>query len=366
MNFLKSSVNGKIWLAALGAAVAGPLLLTIADSTAMLAGGLFLYVFFLQYQAFQKQEMQKKQIAQEKMLREISFGLFNNVLEADISENRVLGENALKLSDLLGLNKSDDYEEIIEAVVAKLVKEDFREEYKKRFSREAILALYQAGQSSFEYEFIERSDGVSYAWVQTSVCIYRSFDTGTIRIISHVKNIQQKKEKEFAILQKAQRDPLTNLYNKVVTKELIDEFLLSMEGRGMHAVYLIDIDNFKFINDHFGHAFGDAVLSRVAEKLNRSFRASDIVGRIGGDEFLVLAKNVEDRAIVLRKAEETCKSMHNLLKGISGSASVAISIGICIVPDDGTVFDEVYVKADAALYAAKKKGKNTFVLYENL
>ena len=114
MNFLKSSVNGKIWLAALGAAVAGPLLLTIADSTVMLAGGLFLYVFFLQYQAFQKQEMQKKQIAQEKMLREISFGLFNNVLEADISENRVLGENALKLSDLLGLNKSDDYEEIID------------------------------------------------------------------------------------------------------------------------------------------------------------------------------------------------------------------------------------------------------------
>ena len=65
MNFLKSSVSGKIWLAALGAAVAGPLLLTIADSTAILAGGLFGYVFLLQYQSFQKQEMQKKQIAQE-------------------------------------------------------------------------------------------------------------------------------------------------------------------------------------------------------------------------------------------------------------------------------------------------------------
>nr|WP_320146175.1 GGDEF domain-containing protein [uncultured Anaeromusa sp.] len=366
MDFLKSSVSGKMLLAALGAAVGGPLLLALTDSTAILAGGLFGYVFFLQYQAFRKQEVQKKQIAQEKMLREISFGLFNNVLEADISENRVLGENARKLSGLLGLNNSDNYEEIIEAVVSRLVREEFREEYKKIFSREAILKLYQEGQRSFEYEFIERSDGVSYAWVQTSVCIYRSFDTGTIRIISHVKNIQQKKEKELAILQKAQRDSLTNLYNKIVTKELIDEFLLSMEGQGMHAVYLIDIDNFKFINDHFGHAFGDAVLSRVAEKLNRSFRASDIVGRIGGDEFLVLAKNVEDRAIVLRKAEETCQSMHNLLKGISGSASVAISIGICIVPDDGTVFDEVYVKADAALYAAKKKGKNTFVFYNML
>ncbi|HWR39894.1 MAG TPA: GGDEF domain-containing protein, partial [Patescibacteria group bacterium] len=216
----------------------------------------------------------------------------------------------------------------------------------------------------FEYEFIERSDGIHYHWVKTSVRIYRAFDTGTIRIISHVKNIQQEKEREFAILSQAQRDPLTNLYNKTVTKELIEKFLAAEDSRGMHAAYLIDIDNFKAINDKFGHAFGDILISTLADKLSQLFRTSDIVGRIGGDEFLILMKNVGDRSVVAQKAEEICANFHDWFKSMSGREEMSLSVGICIVPEDGTSFDEIYKKSDVALYVSKNRGKNTFSFYD--
>lgn len=325
--------------------------------------GVFGYVFFIQYKAFQKHRLQEKKIEQERMLREVSCGLFDNVLEADITENKIMGKNAQKLATLLGIEGNENYDEIICAIVAQLVREEFRDEYKKMFSRETIINLCNDNKPGFEYEFIERSDGINYAWVKVSVCIYRAFDTGTVKIISHVKNIQQEKERELAIISKAQRDPLTNLYNKAVTKELIDELLISEDGKGIHAVYLIDIDNFKAINDEFGHAFGDIVISTMADKLSQSFRTSDIVGRIGGDEFLIFMKNVADRIVVSQKAEEICKSFHDWLKSISGRVETSLSIGICILPEDGTTFDEIYEKSDVALYVSKNKGKNTFAFY---
>lgn len=354
------------------AVVTGLLFLLFADSLdilrsgriAVILSGVFGYVFFIQYKAFREHGRQEKMIEQERMLREISCGLFNNVLEADITENKTMGENARKLASLLGIEGNENYDEIIDAIAAQLVREEFRDEYKKMFSRKTIINLCNDNQPGFEYEFVERSDGVNYAWVRTSVRIYRSFATGTVRIISHVKNIQKEKERELTIISKAQRDPLTNLYNKAVTKELVDEFLISEDGQGMHAFYLFDIDNFKVVNDNFGHAVGDAVISEVADKLGQFFRTSDIVGRIGGDEFLVFVKNIADRSVVSHKAEEICKSFHDLFKSNIGRVDTSLSIGICVLPEDGSSFDELYEKADVALYVSKNKGKNTFAFYD--
>lgn len=343
---------------------AGSLDILGSGRIAVVLSGVFGYIFFIQYKAFRKHGLQEKRIKHERMLREISCGLFDNVLEADITENRIIGENARKLAALLGMEGNENYEEIIAAIAAQLVSEDFRDKYIKLFSRESIISLCNDDKPGFEYEFIERSDGVNYAWVKVSVRIYRSFDTGTVRIVSHVKNIQQEKEKELAIISKAQRDPLTNLYNKAVMKELIDNLLISEGGKGMHAFYLIDIDNFKLINDQFGHSFGDTVISKVADKLGQFFRTSDIIGRVGGDEFLVFVKNVVDTTVVSQKAEEICKSFHDLLRNITGKDETSLSIGICVLPEDGSSFDEIFEKADAALYLSKNRGKNTFAFYD--
>ena len=118
-----------------------------------------------------------------------------------------------------------------------------------------------------------------------------------------MKNIQKEKERELAFINQAQRDSLTNLYNKMVTQDLIINTLENIKPNSKHALYLIDLDNFKNVNDSFGHAAGDIVLTQIADKLRQSFRETDIVGRIGGDEFLVMLKNIHDLDVVAKKAE---------------------------------------------------------------
>ena len=339
-------------------------ILGVNCSTGLLLS-VFCYIFFFQYKAFQKHRLQEKKLVQEKIVLEVSRGLFDNVLEADITGNKVMGGNAAKLTSLLGIPGNKNYDEIICAIASQLVRADFQDVYNKVFSRENIINLCDENKSCFEYEFIERSDGIHYNWVRVYVRIYRAFDTGAVKIISHVKNIQQEKEWELAILTKAQRDPLTQLYNKAVTRELIEEFLVSEAGKGMHALCIIDIDNFKSINDNLGHAFGDRVLSAMAEKLSESVKASDIVGRIGGDEFLIFMKNIAGKPAVGQKAAELCQIFHDWLKSVGGNVETSLSIGICILPEDGCSFAEVYEKADRALYASKNKGKNTFTFFDS-
>lgn len=338
--------------------------ITLPQAVAVAAG--VLYVFFLQYKAGIKQQQLQRCLKQQKMLRDISCGLFDNVLEADITANRLIGDNAPHLARLLGIGSSDNYEQLIIAIIERLVKEDFREEYRDKFSRQSIMQLYALGIDRFEYELVEKSDGINFRWVKVFVRIYRDEDSNTIRIISHVKNIQREKERELAILHQAQRDSLTSLYNRAVTKELIEMALSAgPEGQG-YALFIIDIDNFKAVNDTFGHAFGDLVISTMANELRNHFGPKDVVGRIGGDEFLIFMQNSSGREAAAQKADALCRSVPGWIERLGPRPDTSLSIGICSLPEDGWSFAEIYEKADQALYRAKKRGKNTFSFYDEL
>ncbi|MEG2833326.1 MAG: diguanylate cyclase, partial [Ruthenibacterium sp.] len=134
---------------------------------------------------------------------------------------------------------------------------------------------------------------------------------------------------------------------------------------GRHALMVLDIDDFKGINDTLGHAFGDLVLIDVSAKLKTAFRSNDIVGRIGGDEFSVLMKNIPDTGSVLKKGAELSKLFHQTYVGEKQQCKISCSIGMIITEADADEsFETLYRKADAALYQAKQSGKNRFVLYQ--
>ncbi|MEG1894556.1 MAG: GGDEF domain-containing protein, partial [Clostridia bacterium] len=133
---------------------------------------------------------------------------------------------------------------------------------------------------------------------------------------------------------------------------------------GKHALMILDIDNFKGINDSLGHAFGDLVLIDIAAKLKTAFRDDDIVGRIGGDEFAVLMKNVSNISNVLKKGTELSEVFRQNYAGENGTYKISCSIGIIMLGKSGDTFETAYQKADAALYQAKKNGKDQFVLYQ--
>ncbi len=161
---------------------------------------------------------------------------------------------------------------------------------------------------------------------------------------------------------RSKTDLLTNCFNKVTSENLIAD-TISEHPNGMHALFIVDIDNFKAINDNLGHHFGDLVLSEVAGNLRSYFRTDDILGRIGGDEFIVFLKNVTDVSIIESKAMNISKAFQNTYSGEHGDYKISGSIGIACFPRDGKTFEELYKASDKALYQSKLSGKDRYTFY---
>ena len=144
--------------------------------------------------------------------------------------------------------------------------------------------------------------------------------------------------------------------NKETTEHLTDE-LLSGDESGMHAFLILDIDYFKQVNDSYGHAVGDIVLQKFGKLLKSTFREGDILGRIGGDEFVVIMKNIQTKDIATKKAGEfLAKTQAYKIDELKGN-NISISIGISTAPQDGDCYMDLYKRADQALYQAKRSGK---------
>ena len=162
---------------------------------------------------------------------------------------------------------------------------------------------------------------------------------------------------------KAKMDALTGILNKGAVTETIKEYLAESEPDQLHALLMIDCDNFKAVNDTFGHAVGDEVIKYFASILKRTFRDSDIKGRFGGDEFMVFMKNTTKEATALRAGQLNDAIRKPYLKD-GKEIKISCSIGISYFPKDGKDFDTVFASADDALYKAKSLGKDRFFEYK--
>ena len=126
---------------------------------------------------------------------------------------------------------------------------------------------------------------------------------------------------------------------------------------------MIDLDYFKSVNDTYGHITGDNVLKDCAAATKTVLRDSDIIGRQGGDEFVVFCRGIKNSALAEKKAEQIRQSWKNVIPGSSDKYQTA-SIGISMYPEHGITFQELYGKADTALYRAKEQGRDRCVLFD--
>lgn len=172
------------------------------------------------------------------------------------------------------------------------------------------------------------------------------------------------KRSQHSLMKKAQTDSLTGVLNKESTEVQISKWLDSRECEGIQALLMIDLDKFKQINDTYGHAIGDNVLKHTADLLKGIFRESDIIGRIGGDEFVILMKNVRQEIVVLQHMEEVCKKLNLLEIETLHRGKINCSIGAAYAPKHGQTFMELYTCADKALYQVKKNGRGGYIIYE--
>lgn len=162
------------------------------------------------------------------------------------------------------------------------------------------------------------------------------------------------------LLTAVESDSLTGLLNHNAVIKRINDAIDGASAGGYTALYMIDIDNFKSVNDTMGHQTGDEVLKKIADIIKGVFRTGDVVGRIGGDEYVALLRNVPNLDIVRQKADKLINLMQMHCSDASGGEiSLSASVGVAIC-NKGDSFDEVFRRADSALYVAKNKGKNRY------
>lgn len=170
------------------------------------------------------------------------------------------------------------------------------------------------------------------------------------------------------LIKKADFDQLTEILNKNSFREHTDYTLSRSSTADQRAFLMLDVDNFKGVNDNLGHIYGDRVLSNVGAILRSNFPMSEhIVGRLGGDEFAVFISvpdGVDATEYVSGKCSSVCKDFSNNYSGENHDYKISASIGVSLYPKHGKTFEELYHSADVALYHSKHEGKDTYTVYD--
>lgn len=256
------------------------------------------------------------------------------------------------------------YSDMLSYVAHKYVHPEDLADFARFASPTNIAKEFEQGQRELTVEYRRLLPAGEYIWCRGVTNLAKDGVRDELCGFTYVKNINKEKSHQMELQYKAERDSLTGLYNKGTTDKLVTEHLLFNHTRIATALFMIDVDDFKNINDHFGHAYGDAVLCCQGKALLQIFRQEDIVGRIGGDEYIAYLKSGATEEQVLEKGAEICSAFRSTHRDARGQDyMLSASVGIAISPKDGITFQELYTHADTALYAAKQAGKNNCQLY---
>ncbi|MDO5573020.1 MAG: diguanylate cyclase [bacterium] len=205
-----------------------------------------------------------------------------------------------------------------------------------------------------------------YRWYRLVISSIMGNEGYVTRVVGRITDIHSAKLKELELEVKAEIDLLTGVFNRGATEQLIMQSLKEEQKENssrIHAFMELDLDNFKAINDHLGHAYGDLVLSETAEKLKNMFKGRDIVGRFGGDEFIIFMYDIEDIRNAGILAGKLCRMIQKSYPCVDGDINVTASIGIAVCKSPFMEYQELFDIADKALYTTKNNGKNGYTIY---
>jgi len=257
-------------------------------------------------------------------------------------------------------------DEVIQGYLEKIPTSGLYKEDIKPFAKMFTTAMYHAHRDSIEF----RSNGFhkdpsEYRWYRANIVSIMGKEGYVSHVIGHIVDIHDAKLKEIELQLRADHDGLTGLMNKKATEELIESLLPKYEGTDQKgALIIFDTDNFKGVNDTYGHSMGDHVLATIGEIIRENFKGMDVTGRIGGDEFMVFANNVGNSDNASRLAERIENQVLHAFDGEDVEGKVSMSIGIAMCPAAGNDFQTLYKHADEALYYVKEHGKASWNLYK--
>ena len=197
----------------------------------------------------------------------------------------------------------------------------------------------------------------NYRWYRSQYKAVFGSENRVVQVIGTLTDISMQIDREQELREQAQQDPLTGLYNRAGVKMI--NARLEQISRGV--LFMMDLDDFKSINDNYGHAAGDKLLTAIGGILTETFRTDDIVARVGGDEFVAFLSGSDSKVTAEQKGQELLERVRALrIEGIDTVASV--SIGAASAPGCGRTYETLSAVADGALYQVKNHGKGGFLL----
>lgn len=285
------------------------------------------------------------------------------LMEINLTKNIVLKPDK-RLKNKLGESHSMAYWNLVTVMSENLVYDKDKAFFIDMLSKDYLLNLFRSQMTNFTFEYRSVITKGEIQWCRVFINFILEPMQGDVCMLMYARNINDEKIREQNLKEGAERDSLTKLYNRATMQHKIDYELSDSSMIGKTCVlYMMDLDNFKVINDTYGHLYGDAVLCEITSRIKSVFRGSDIIGRVGGDEFIVFLPDVPSFDFVLEKADSICRSLRNPVKFDKKGFTISCSVGIAISPQHGMVFKDLYEAADEALYAAKAKGKDCYCCY---
>lgn len=223
----------------------------------------------------------------------------------------------------------------------------------KDFQHQMVGALSQKSHSRFEYEY-HLSGGSKF--FEARVRYIEKYD----QVMVIMRDISEQHQSAELIRHQAYYDSLTSLPNRFLALDRLSQSLVESErNKEKTAVLFLDLDDFKKINDSLGHEVGDKLLIQSANRLNQAVRIGDTVGRLGGDEFIVLIKGINGQQVVLKTIESLLQAFRSPFNLDGRELILTASIGVAVYPEDGKTASDLLRNADTAMYRAKDRGRNT-------
>ena len=306
-------------------------------------------------------DVTREVLAQQNYQKELEylFELPENAYAAiflDVYDWRIISQREQPV-DGLTLPLSHSIEEMLGAAVEHISSASSAYSFYRDFTQDSLQQIYDSGKRSISLEYLRSMPDGRVHWLQNNMTFLRDPITANLCMMLVIRDIDKKKQAEEHILRMAETDEMTGLLNRSATMKQIGTFLSGNGRSGTHALLVIDLDNFKNVNDTYGHQAGDQCLILMARTIQSCFRKTDIVGRIGGDEFFVLMKDIPSLENVIEKAHIL---LHEIRAAVSGQPwNISGSVGISLYHGhDSRTLDQLYEQADQALYRAKNQGRN--------
>lgn len=347
-------VNGLLGIGAQGRPVVSDLIIAMAVlifCIILLCAGLFFLGLRFQKVCQEKERYDLIAVQGENIWLDYTFSPQHLVVSGDIDQ--FTGFDTL---DMMGMEVYDIYNWVNEEVTP---------------IRAEIRNFFDSGEQFFKADLLLKRLDETYAWYAVTGTLVKNEKTKkNKRFVMRMENVDSQMTQERELTEMAENDQLTGILNKKTMEKKIEDLLECRPDNGNYIYFMIDLDNFKSVNDNLGHICGDRVITETAGKLKEVFPAKALIGRVGGDEFAAFSEfeafDEENLTEYMdQKGKQICEALNEKYTHGEKSVQVSASVGAAAAPRDGEDFMTIYQKADKALYLSKRSGKNCFNLYQH-